>query len=413
MDSLHQQVCTSISDADRQALIECPMRVPRCAKDIEDSIVFYGEFYEAFEYMLRTFRSKTPAFIILRGSSGCGKKTLIQQAQLYLFVGIVYLEFDDHTSEQEYLFQVAQKLKWESSSENDTQGATIEDLLKILEATRKKFVIVLPNFEKFCCHNQSLLYSLANLSRQRCNISIVGLTCRFDCANNLKKPAKSHLNAVFYELIPPYKSKQEYVEFASLLLGRDLSTVPRVKKSLERIYINTKSMRDLKSYLISICSWNNKKELMINSTKGSTMVPGCGLTYLERCLASLSRLQQKMLKTAVSYCNALETCTFTLWDLEVNPPPLEGYHVLERKHKQILEDAKTLVSMGLFIPPTILSCDQVKLGNKQPKSSDHQEISLETEFTIGVPPLEMRVVNEWDSKNSAPHKKKLWNRRRI
>lgn len=367
-------ICSTSPDVlAKQVLAQYSSKVPKSKKDIAKSVILYGEFYKGFDYMRETFKSETSSSIIIRGNIGCGKNTLIQQALQYSKVAkSIYLNPDIYTDDISALKRVAEELGLNLKP-------SVQELLENIEEASRKFenkiVIVLQNFEKFCRQKQSLLYSLTHLTQHGHNITLIGLTIHLDCTDNLEKRVRSRLNALVYELHPPYTNKKEYIEFASLLLGGyDLSSEPAIKQALERIYNGNKAIIALKSYLLSICSWSEDGELTLTANGVSSFDPRCDPKPLENRFGWLTLPEQKLLKIAVSYCNANDICEFSLKDLE-KFEPLEGSHDFENKNQQILRSTRTLVLSNFFIP-----------------LKHNQMISQETEFVLGISPIELKAV---------------------
>lgn len=363
---------------------------PKCSDDIANNIVHYGAFKDGLDFLTNIFNSHASTSIILRGNLGSGKMTLVEEAERLCGVLCIYLNpnhFHDDFSAMKYIAQ-ALKLRLRPSLQD-----MMEDIEERCGTTDKKIVIVLSDFEEFCRQKQSLLYCLTNLTQHGDNISLLGITRNLDCTECLEKRVRSRLNTLFHELSTPYRSKAEYVEFASLLLG-GAHLPDKLVEQLEFMYLTgNRSIRPLKRYLLSICTWDEEGVFCVNAPCSEQATnPQNDFSNMADRFSWLTRSQRELLKLAVCYCNSHSTAEFSLHELR-NYACRINYHRFQTNTQECLKN-------------TLLLCRVMFLKTRKL----HQEISQSTVFVICVAPKQLRALCEQNQEHSNIKTDPLWKR---
>lgn len=363
------------------------LKPPSSAEDIAKRVVHYGNFLNALEYMIEFFNREISSSIILQGNFGTGKKTLLKEA-LRMSKKTVYIQINPYhiTDDLSALKHIAREL---GLNLRPSLQQVMEDIEERSSKIAKKIVIVLPHFEQFCRLKQSLLYCLTNLIQHTNNIGVIGTTVRFDATEHLEKRVRSRLNASFYELKHPYSNKDEYLQFASLILGQ-CNLSKSIQTQLIQLYIQERSIRALKSFLIQACSWNKKGSLSIKPRTISTSDP---LSVHNR-FTWLTIPQQELFKIAISYCNDNDCCSFTLRAL-LSYSSKRDYKI-DIESPQAFKDVNLLASISVFV-----------------RAKHSQFISEDTEFTLGGSPIEIKGIIEANPDLHRLRTDPLWKKWRI
>lgn len=311
---------------------------PSGPTEIADKIVYYGAFLEAYQYLTGLINSEISTSIIIRGNAGSGKKSLLEAVSSESILKarsplknknlldtsitcepgdkliIIYLNPSYYTDDFMAIERIAATLKLKPKHKISELIYDIEEQIQKID---KKILIVLLEFEEFCRKRQCLLYSLTHLIQHTDNAVLVGVTLSLDPTENLEKRVRSRLNAHSYELSPPYRNKEEYVEFASALLG-NYKIVGNLKAQLENMHtFGLKSIRELKRYLISMCSWDSKGDLTVNQPTSVRLNMLNDISSFVDMFTWLTTPQQEILLIAASYCKSKDEKNFTLKDLEL------------------------------------------------------------------------------------------------
>lgn len=292
----------------------CPkQKPPQDIRSLTDRIVHYGKFAEGYDFLRGLMLSNDATTVIIRGNIGSGKKTLVKSVMNDLKdATVIYIEPCHCTDDYSTLKRIAQDLNLKSKP--SLQELT-EDIEEKSTKSKNKIVLVLIDFEEFCRQKQSLLYSLTSITQHGGNINLVGLTVSLDCTERLEKRVRSRLNALFHELSPPYTTEDEYVEFASHLLGT-YKLSDKLIAHLKYNYLHgNRSLRQLKRFLITICVWENRSLILLDpkvgiSTGGQTEVEA----FSDR-LRWLTKNQLELLKLAVFYCFEKSCLDFNINEL--------------------------------------------------------------------------------------------------
>lgn len=295
--------------------MSCPKQnPPKDIRELADRILHYGKFAEGYQFLMDLMQSKDSTTVIIRGNIGSGKRTLVESVMKDVKdATVIYIEPSHCTDDYSTLRDIAQDLNLKSKP-------SLQDLMEDIEKksikSKNKIVLVLIDFEEFCRQKQSLLYSLTNIIQNGNNISLVGLTVSLDCTEKLEKRVRSRLNALFYELSPPYTNETEYVEFASHLLGTYALGDKLVAQLKYNFLHGNRSLRQLKRFLITICTWNDRRSLILLDPKVGISTGGQSEAQaLSDRLRWLTKNQLELLKLAVYYCFDKNCLDFTVDDL--------------------------------------------------------------------------------------------------
>lgn len=386
---------------------------PKSEEDILEKVIFYGGFLQTYTNLMRFFKSEESSTAILRGEPGVGKKTLLNAIENNIKnpsinakeetnsetpkkfmkgkkgdkidkqvtkknIKFIYLHPSYCSDDYTFLKYIATELNIKL-----TVRPSIQELVEDIENRKGinhegKIVIVLFNFEDFCNQKQSLLYSLTHLTQHGKNINLLGVTMSLDCTRSLEKRVRSRLNALFYELTKPYSSREEYLEFASKLLGGH-SITDNLKQKLEEMYIyGSRAILHLKWFLISVCEWNKKGKLTVKQPEIDSRY---SLKYgeiftTEATLNNLVTSQLQLLTLAACYVADKRVTDFNLSQL--------GDYCLKNNIKnfdafcpQVLKNTIILERIKLF-----------KLTDTRP----NQTICKLTKFTLEISGPELNAV---------------------
>lgn len=344
--------------------------------ELNEKIVHYGGFLEGIEFLNNLVKTPGSTSVIIRGNPGTGKKSLINEVESLNKDNVIVIHISPYIYTDDFaaLRYIAQKLKLTLRS--TSMSDILEDIQQRSGTTKRKIIIVLHDFEEFCRQKQSLLYTLSHLTQHGKDISLIGLTISPDCISNLEKRVRSRINGLFYELKAPYTNKEEYVEFASLLLGGYKIGDP-LKYQLEFMYeTNTNSIRILKRYLADICSFSSRGVMTVEeSTEGAWDTENDNYDLAGR-IVILTKHQLELLKVAVCYCNSLGATQteFTLQSLS-DYARRHNFNSFDSSSSIALRDAATLAQMSLF------------------KQSNHEETTtIHSTFSIGLTPVHLRRI---------------------
>lgn len=355
---------------------------PKSIEEIADKVVMVGGFMDAYNFLMKNVKAKDSTSLIVKGSIGTGKKTLIRTFKgmnnTHIKPQITLIELNPyyHTDDYSAVKYLAKELGLKPTT---SIKDILEDITKHGTKSESKIVIILYDFEVFCRQKQSLLYCLTNLTQHCRNFSLIGLTMSIDCLENLEKRIRSRLNANFYSY-QPYKTKDEFIDFAQSILGNYKLSV-QFKDELEIMWsMGNRSIRTLKRYLIAHCSWSKRGVFSVCEPKEELSFRyGKEIHSLEQRLSWLTRPQMDLLILAIAYCNDLSTQEFSLMHLG-EYAARHNYQSFNPEDPITLKSAALLSKIGLF--------KQVKLG---------QMISLMTVFSYGVSPMDFKVALERNS----------------
>lgn len=337
-----------------------------------DKVHHFGGFKEGLEVVLKKLQAEKSSSLILRGNVGCGKKTLIREAESMCDVISIHLNPHHYPDEYTGLRHIAIKLGLEISS-------SIQEIMGAIEVstkrTKKRILVVLEDFEGFCRTRQTLLYCLTSLVQHGYKFTLIGLTCSLYWSENLEKRVRSRLLADFYELTPPYRTGKEYVQFASLLLG-GYQIRGILKDQLEYIYkISTNgSIRELKTYLNFNFEQDKNGIWTIKEPLLQLDDPNNDMQAMAERLGWLTKTQMDLLKIAVCFCSERGTRDFNLKSL-VFYATKHKHNTFEVTSTVATRNTALLVKCGLF---------------RQSKQS--QRIDTLTTLTLGITPKELKII---------------------
>jgi Cdc6-like AAA superfamily ATPase len=351
------------------------------AEYILDKVIHYGAFKENLDKIIDIMRSSYAGSVVVRGNSGSGKRTLIKEAAKVTKVKCVYISSDFFTDDYAAMKAIASQLGFRA------RGAHIADLMREIKSKARgneKLVIVLSDFEEFCRQRQSLLYNLMNLIHtdpnqldKGPNLTLIGLTVSLDWAENIEKRVRSRLNAKCIEISFPYRNKEQFVEFASELLG-GYKIDDDLKEHLEYIYnfLPNPSTRTLKKYLSKMVDIDKRGNVVLDfdPTNWNTDYQINPNNLLRERLRHLTRSQLDLFKLAVNYCYTNSKPSFTLKELDDHAHRKECKFFL-LKSSLTLCDTSVLLKMKLIKP-----------------AKHDQPISLDSVFLPGATPNQFKAV---------------------
>lgn len=191
------------------------------------------------------------------------------------------------------------------------------------ESSKRSAIIILDEFDIFCRRNQTLLYNLFDLAQKTTYICIIGMTTRLDCIELLEKRVKSRMNQTIIQLTSPFGSISDYISYATSLLATSgvvfdkttkkssakkqttstsLSIPGDLSTPLKQLFSRTRSVRELKrylvSYLVDVCA--NSVQTNRRHSESSTA----------RYLSSLPVSELSVLLLAVKHCRNRSEETF-------------------------------------------------------------------------------------------------------
>lgn len=285
-------------------------KCPENDGEINDRVIEYGSFKEALDYLMNyVINSPSENSIIISGNAGSGKRTLIRLVQYKTKLITVYLDPTIFQTDVSAINHVLHKIGLKS---RDSLSDTMNEIERKQLYVREKIVVVLVDFDQFCRSKQSLLYNLTQMIQFGLNLCLIGLTMSRDCIENLEKRVRSRLNASFYELNYPYRSLEEYVEFASSLLG-GFKFSEEIERELRARYVmKSRSIPSLRWHLLNICRWNRKRLSVLEAAERS----GCEWgTLLEAVFSWLTVSQLEVLMAITRYCKRHNSHHFVLGPL--------------------------------------------------------------------------------------------------
>jgi len=376
---------------------------------ISDKVLHYGRFLHTFENILDLMRSEYPCSVIIRGNPGSGKKTVIYEALKFVKVKCIFISPEQYSDDYVAIKAIASDLNAQAP------GSTISDYMKQIRqytTSGNKLVIVLEDFEDLCSNRQSLLYNLMNIMHTNPtmidkgpNLTLIGLTCNLEWAENIEKRVRSRLNAKCIDLKLPYSNLKEYVEFASLLMdGHKIDK--DLYEQLEYMYwFTNRSVRSLKKYLVGICEPTGKenKALKVNFDPDAYREDYQVIhnNLLRERLKHLTIAQLDLIKMAAFYCftiaesgSAKDPLRFTLKDLREFFIKKENL-IVDLSASRVLYDMALLVKLRLFKP-----------------EKPEQLIGAETGFYTAVLPKQLKAIVEGDKRLQNQKTDALWKKLR-
>jgi Cdc6-like AAA superfamily ATPase len=351
------------------------------AEYILDKVVHYGAFKETLDKIVDIMRSEYAGSVVIRGNSGSGKLTLINEAAKLAKIKSVLVSSHWFLDDYATMKAIARQLGFSA------RGAHIADLMReIKESARgnEKLVIILADFEDFCRQRQSMLYNLMNLIHidpnqldKGPNLTLIGLTVSLDWAENIEKRVRSRLNAKCIEYSFPYRNSDEFVEFASQILnGHEIDD--DLREHLEYIFkcVQNPSPRLLKKYLRNIIDLDKRGKIVLNFNPENwaedyQISPN---NLLRERLRRLTRPQLDLVKLAIYHCHLYGNVGFTLRELEESARR-KNFKSFNSTSEQTLTDAGFLLKLKLFKP-----------------SKHDQPISQDCRFIPGVTSLQFKAV---------------------
>lgn len=268
---------------------------------ISKKIVEYNRFQKGCEYVSDFIKADSSNTLLLYGQTGCGKKTVVNKviASLSDSLDIIKIVLDPYVLLDDVVAMrfVGECFNMRKEDRNSAQ-LVMNQIISTHSKQHDKIVVVLENIDMFCRGGQSLLYSLSSLCHEISNLKIIGLTRTIDCVMLLEKRVRSRFSPRILRLTFPYLNKDEYVEFASLLLD-GYKFDKDVIKGLHLLYeTRERNITYLTRWLVERCEWNEKGKVIVRH------IPDSSKTYhamlIER-LESLTFKQYQLFKLIVAF----------------------------------------------------------------------------------------------------------------
>lgn len=328
-----------------------------------DKVIHYGAFKENLDIIVDIMLSESPGSVVIRGNSGTGKLTLVQEAVKKTNVKCVVMSPEYCIDDYAAMKAIASQLGFSA------RGAHIADLMKEIKENARaseKLVIVLLNFEDFCKQRQSLLYNLMNLihtdntqanngpkdTLKGPNLTLIGLTTSLDWAENIEKRVRSRLNAKCINITLPYRNVKELKEFVSELLG-GYKIDEDLAEHLEYIFnlLENPSIRHLKRFLSDMVTLDKRGKVVLEFDPGAwkdNYQMNRNVLLRER-LRYLTRSQLDLMKLAIYHCYIHGTARFTLGELG-ETANRKNYRTYQPGSSLTLCDADYLLKLKLIKP---------------------------------------------------------------
>lgn len=284
---------------------------PKDELELQSRVIEYGSFASGLKYLMDSVLSSSgEKSVIITGNPGSGRRTLIRLAQSKKNLITVHLSPYAFSTDFSAIDFILNKLGLK-------MGDTLSDIMNAMEKGRfvsEKVMVVLLFFEEFCRSKQSLLYNLTQMIQFGFNMCLIGVSSSRDCTQHLEKRVRSRLSASFYELKPPYNDFEEYLKFASLLLG-GYKFPDLIEEELKCVYNQgCRSVSNLKRVLMrfsgDLLKWNKVK--INGSMKGSECLYSEKSQLLNRKFRRLTPGQVDKLMMAARYCKSHNCCNFQL-----------------------------------------------------------------------------------------------------
>ena len=364
---------------------------------IYKTVLHYGGFKETLDEVVSIMQAEQQCSAVIRGNVGCGKKTLISEAERIAGVECIHVNPYQYPEDDAALKSIAAELGVKKT-ENITE--LIKDIRKIA-AKKGKVVIVLRDFEQFCRKKQSLLYNLTNLTlttrldKEGSHVTLIGLTKALDWAEELEKRVRSRLNAKTFHLTYPYRNLSEYIEFASLLLDKKKITL-ELREQLEYMYMFNRSVRNLKRYLVSITKLDSKGKLLLNFDPEAYREDYQQLdnNLMRERLRYLTDSQLDLIKIGAHCCWLNEETSFSLLDL------------IEWGQKS---DQSKLISIDLNRPELLRDVALLlRLRLLKPTKIEDVTISEDIKYYLGATLKQLKAIIAGDEKLQKHQNDNLW-----
>lgn len=357
---------------------ECKYKPPACAAEISDRLIIeYGGFGNGYEYLNGLFNSEFNGSVILRGQSCVGKKSLVHLVTKRNSLMCIVLDPIQLPDDLASARHIAKSLKLQPKT---SVLDMMKDIEETLDRSKNKVVIVLNNLEVFCRQKQCLLYNLTNLVQHGRNICLVGITISLTCLDNLEKRVRSRLSSMSYNLAAPYSNVDEYIEFASILMG-GMKFERRFKEQLAFMYNNSlRSIVVLKKYLIQMCQWNDKKQPIMRKIPVDQPLTNPRDQSFSIRFRKLTRYQQDLALLICFCCTEADSPCFYLKQVDdfVKRHNLKNFQVIE---PDALKDVSAMIEDCLFIPTD---------KNYRPPVNEL------TKLCLGFTPFELKALSSYE-----------------
>lgn len=330
-------------DLDEFKKIDCKKPPENCAEMMR-RIIECGSFAKALNVLMNSFLA-TPSekSVIIVGDPASGRRTLVRLAQAKMNLITIYISPYAFTTDFSAIEFILEKIGLKL-------GDTLSDMMNAIERREhicltEKVVVVLEHFEQFCTSKQSLLYNLTQMMQFGLNICLIGITSSRDCTANLEKRVRSRLSASFYTLEFPYSNIDEYIEFASLLVG-GYEFSEELENEFRNIYITeSRSIAQLKKHLFNICKWDKGKLNVIEPSERQAKLSNNRL--LENRFTWLTLPQIEILIMITKYCKANNSPRFQLGQLK---EWLKNHDIeFHTNNPDTIINVARLVSAGLIV----------------------------------------------------------------
>jgi len=240
-----------------------------------------------------------------------------------------------------------QRVRDTTEAEEVSISALLNELLDRVISQDKSLIFILDGFDLFCRKNQTFLYNIFDLTQKCTRIAVIGMTPRLDCLELLEKRVKSRMSQTVIHLNSPFKTIQEYTDFAKNL---DIISFPdkkQHKKAVDIISKGSKFQFDLNS------SVTHMKRFVIESaweSFGSYSVKKEKTDPIVSAISSLSHLELLILILAFKYCKVRDLDSLPCNALVSEAGKFSGRAKISRQ--VVFQLIQNLLSYGLFLKVT-------------------------------------------------------------
>lgn len=194
---------------------------PENDNELFNRILIHKSFGKGLAKLEDMFTSEKSTSVIITGYPASGKTTMVRLAEFNTQSNVIYINSVSFSNDTSALHHILDQtgINRSSNMKKETISETMDAIIRNRKQFKTKFVVVLCDFDQFCRKSQLLLYNLTEMIQYGINMSLVGITSSRDCMENLEKRVRSRISASFIILDMPYRNTDEYIEFASNLLG--------------------------------------------------------------------------------------------------------------------------------------------------------------------------------------------------
>jgi len=246
--------------------------VNRVNSKIDDSFGYESEREIVLEKLNRALKEGESNALILHGWRGSGKKTLVNSClrRFNICKGnrhhyLIRLDGLLHPTDAAALNVIGRELEMNLRSSSHV-GQVLQE--KCSSGSKKTFIFILNEFDIFCRHQQTLLYTLFDAIQYVQGIFIIGITTKHDCLDYGEKRVRSRMNvATVLKVLSPFKTLDEYIEYTNHLLDSTVD-INLIRPLLERQYDISRTPKALKCFLTQLLiNWNSSSSFARDITK--------------------------------------------------------------------------------------------------------------------------------------------------